>query len=102
MTMEIKIMSTTVYGVENLILCITEGKILRQQFYSPHDQWKFWCQKKIWLSNHSFDYIRSLDRKCAVFEDLREGQCSLNKESKWKDDIKSHWRFKERPNTSGF
>lgn len=38
MTMEIKIMSTTVYGVENLILCITEGKILRQQFYSPHDQ----------------------------------------------------------------
>lgn len=36
--MEIKIISTTVYGVENLILCITEGKTLRQQFYSPRNQ----------------------------------------------------------------
>lgn len=30
-----------------------------------------------------------------MFVDTREGQCSLNKESKWEDDIKSHWKFKE-------
>lgn len=46
MIVEIQIQSTTVDGVDNLSLGITEGKTWRQQFLYQHDQWKLLRQKE--------------------------------------------------------